>query len=221
MPESLLDRIINSFSKKKELSEQERQALLDLVLQSKIDTAGKRELYKIRAQESIQKARRAIKARNEADKRIAMQELKVNYAFYYYMGSLYNAFNVIESQMQMQAATQEFAEIATRLSQIKVQGKDVNFADLTRKALKGFKPVDISGLDKMVDDLVRGSITATKTDGVNDAFLEALISGQSTLDMPFPSETLSEHDAKKSATAEESHEDIMALLDKVAEGLKD
>lgn len=221
MPQSIFDRIFKSCSKKRELSEQKRQELLDLLLQNKIKAAQQRELYMIRAQKSIDRARRAVQSRNEAEKRIAMQELKVNYAFYHYMGALYNAFNTIESQLQIQAATEEFSEIITRLSGIKPQGKNVNFAELTRKALKGFKSVDMTGLDKMVDELIRGSITATESDSADDAFLEALISGQSTLDTPFPSEALQEHDAKKSATAEESHEDIMALLDKVAEGLKD
>lgn len=220
MPQSLFERMFKCRAQKKQLSEQKRQELLDLVLQNKIRTAERREFYMIRAKESIERARRAVQSRNEADKQIAMRELKVNYAFYHYMSSLYNAFNAIESQMQMQTATEEFVEIATRLAGIKVQGKNVNFAELTRKALKGFKPVDTTGLDKMVDDLIRGSITATESDSADDAFLEALISGQSTLDTPFPSETLLEHDANESA-AEENHEDIMALLDKVAEGLKD
>ena len=222
MPQSIFDRIFHSCSKKRELSEQKRQELLDLLLQNKIKAAEQRELYMIRAQKSIDRARRAVQSRNEAEKRIAMQELKVNYAFYHYMGALYNAFNTIESQLQIQAATEEFSEIVTRLSGIRPQqGKNVNFAELTRKALKGFKPMDTTGLDKMVDDLIRGSITATESDSADDAFLEALISGQSTLDTPFPSEALQEHDAKQSVAAEESHEDIMALLDKVAEGLKD
>ena len=80
----------------------------------------------------------------------------------------------------------------------------------------------------MVDSLVRGSISATESDDADDSFLEALVSGEASLDTPYPSETLKNYDAthasSRSSTEDSSapsSDDIMELLDQMTAGLKD
>ena len=228
MTKSIFDRIHESREAKRKLSEQQRQKVYDQVLHGETETAEKKELYRLRAERAILKAKKAAKSNDSTAKRLAMQELKLAYGCYHYMGSVNDAFRTMHSQMQMQEATQEFASVVESLSKIRLQSSPINFADLTRKALKGFETLDISGLDSMVDSLIRGSIAATESDQAEDAFLEKLVSGEVSLDAPYHSMIVEEFDnsikeqgSDTNPGALSENDDIMALLDQMAAGLND
>lgn len=226
MKKSIMERISEFHSNKKLLSEQQREQVRLQVMQGELDTEKQKELYRIHAERAIGKAREAIANNNSQDKQIAMRELKVAYGFYHYMSSMHFSFRLMHSQMDMQDATRDFAEMVKNLSSIRLTDKPVNFASLTRKALKNFSSLDVTGLDKMVDSLVRGSIAATESEQADDAFLEALVTGKASLDTPYPSKTLEVFDnsrtnTENTASPAAGNDDIMALLERMANGLKD
>lgn len=228
MSKSIIERIRESRATNRQLTDQQRQEVYNRVLHGEAETEEQKELYRIRAQKAIIKAKKAAESNDPAAKRIAMQELKLAYGCYHYMGSVNDAFRTMHSQMQMQSVTQEFASVVDSLSKIRVQNTPVNFAALTRKALKGFQTLDISGLDSMVDSLIRGSIEATESDRAEDAFFEKLVSGEASIDSHFPSRSLEEFDDRHKVKIVDQGKDestvddnIMTLLEQMTAGLSD
>lgn len=229
MAKSIVDRIKERRAAAKKLSEQKQEELYKQVLDGLVAIGEHKEFYAEKAKYAIAKVRSANDA---AAKQNAMRELKAAYGFYHYMSSMHDAFATIRSQMQLQAVTQEFAGIVKGLSSIRYNEESVNFAALTRKALRGFRSLNTSSLDDMVDSLVRGSIAATESEQASDEFFEDLIAGKVSLDTPYPSKTLEEYDrAKKqidkvtetgaSARRTSKTSEIMDLLDQITAGLRD
>ena len=224
MAKSIVDRIREMWSADKQMSAEKKEQVYQQILSGMAKTEEQKQLYKIYADRAIVNAKRAAENGDLAGKKIAMRELKASYSFYHYMNSMYDAFRAMESQVRMQNVTQEFAEVVNGLSSIRVNATSMDFAALTQKALKSFKPVDLAGLDQMVDSLVRGSITATESEQADDAFLEALVEGRATLDTPYPSKTLEEYDSAKKGKAgehDDQKDDIMALLDQMVSKLNE
>lgn len=224
MAKSIVDRIREMWSQNKQLTAEKQQEVYQQILSGMAKTEEQKQLYKIHAERAIVKAQKAAKNGDSAGKKIAMRELKASYGFYHYMSSMHDAFRAMEAQVKIQNVTQEFAEMVNNLSSIRVNAASTDFAALTQKALKNFKPVDLAGLDQMVDSLVRGSITATESEQADDAFMEALVEGRATLDTPYPSKMLEEYDSakkEKSGEPDDKKDDIMALLDQMVNKLNE
>ncbi len=209
---------------KKKTAEETRKMIFDALTQ--IET--QKNLYATTAQRAINKAKAAIANHDAAGKQIAYNELKFAYGVYQYMSTLLNAFRTIKSQMDMQEMTESFATVVNNLSKIRVSSNNVNFDKLTANALRGFETIDMSGLDKMVQQLIEGSIQATNTSGATDSFLDKLISGEASLDTPYdmaskPSDekTHSENTQTAAAQSDEGKktEDLLAMLDAINAGL--
>ena len=192
-----------------------------------IETEAQKEIYRTAAQRAIHKAQRAEAQHNAAEKAIAYNELKFAYGVYHYMDTLHNAFRSIESQLQMQAMTQSFANVVMRLKSIRVPASTVNFNKLTAMALREMDRMDLSGLDDMVDQLIHGSIEATSAAHANDQFLDDLVSGKITLDTPYVSgkdmKTAGQEEPTKPVSEEESaaadESELLAMLDQISSGL--
>ncbi len=219
---SLADRINESIESRTIKREKDREELKRKILYCESETDTKRELYKIKAQRAINKAKSAA---NPAIKNIAMNELKLYYGLYHYMGTLNTAFLAMQSQIEMQDLTSEFANLVNGLTKIKVPDKNVDYNKLTLTALQGFKPVDNTGLNKMVDDLIRGSFVATDSANANNAFFEALITGDASLDDNYHSETLEAFDQKQENAAAKNtsakNDDLMNLLHQITAALNE
>lgn len=227
MAKSIVDRISGMWKANKKLTAEKQKEVYHQILSGMTKSEEQKQLYKIHAERAIVKAQKAAKSSDDAGKRIAMRELKVAYGLYHYMCSMHDAFRAMKSQVEMQNITQEFAEMVNSLCSIRMKAKPVDFAALTQKALKGFKPLDLAGMDNMVDSLIRGSIAATESDDADDAFLEALVRGEVSLETPYPSKTLEKYDTGRKEKRSETHsepagekDDIMALLDQMVNSLK-
>ena len=180
--QSIFDRIKQKQKERRELTEKERQEVSKKVLEAIHTTSVQREIYAMRAQDAIAKARRAAAAKDATGRAIALQELKLCYGVYRYMGTLNSAYRTLDAQIQMQKITQDFAGVVYTLSSINVSQPTLNFKDLTRKALTGLKGLDLTGMENMVNELVKGTNMATAVETAEDPFWEKLISGEVTLD---------------------------------------
>ena len=107
------------------------------------------------------------------------------YGVYRYMGTLNSAYRTLDAQIQMQKITQDFAGVVNSLSSINLHQPTLNFKDLTSKALCGLKGLDLTGMENMVNELVKGTNVATSVGMSDDPFLEKLIAGEVTLDSPY------------------------------------
>ena len=181
--QSIFERIKAKRKEQQELTAKEREAVSKKVLEDIHKTNVQRELYKMRIQDAIAKARKAVAAGDPTGKALAMQELKMCYGVYKYMGTLNSAYRTLDAQIQMQNITQDFAGVVNSLSEINLQSPKLNFKDMTRKALSGLKGLDLSGMENMVNELVQGTNVATAVETTaDDPFLEKLISGEVSLD---------------------------------------
>lgn len=187
-------------------------------------TEAQKNLYATTAQRAIVKAKKAIAANDAAGKSIAYNELKFAYGVYQYMTSLHNAFRTLKSQYDMQEMTETFANVVNSLTKINVPAKSFNFDKLTAKALNGFKGVDMSGLDSMVQKLIEGSMQATNVSGASDAFLDKLISGEVSLDTPYnapaPSQEAPADNSVEQKEVSSDTADLLAMLDAINAGLR-
>ena len=183
--QSIFERLKDKRKEQKELTEKEREEVAKKVLDAIRTTGVQREMYSMRAQDAIAKARRAVAAGDATGKAIAMQELKMCYGVYRYMGTLNSAYRTLDAQIQMQKITQDFAGVVNSLSSINLHQPTLNFKDLTSKALCGLKGLDLTGMENMVNELVKGTNVATSVGMSDDPFLEKLIAGEVTLDSPY------------------------------------
>lgn len=183
--QSIFDRLKDKRKEQRELTEKEREEVAKKVLDAIRTTGVQREMYSMRAQDAIAKARRAVAAGDATGKAIAMQELKMCYGVYRYMGTLNSAYRTLDAQIQMQKITQDFAGVVNSLSSINLHQPTLNFKDLTSKALTGLKGLDLTGMENMVNELVKGTNVATSVGTSDDPFLEKLIAGEVTLDSPY------------------------------------
>ena len=135
---------------RKKLAEQTRRTVFEALQQ----TETQKNLYATMAQRAINKARVAIASNDDAGKSIAYSELKFSYGVYQYMSALHNAFRTIKSQMDMQEMTASFAEVVDNLCKIRIPDNSFNFDKLTAKALSGFAPADMDGLNRMAQKLI-------------------------------------------------------------------
>lgn len=228
--ESIIDRIRKKKQVQRELTAKEREEVSKKVLDAIRTTSVQREIYSMRAQDAIAKAKRAIATGDPTGKAIAMQELKMCYGVYRYMGTLNSAYRTLDAQIQMQNITQDFAQVVNSLSAINVQSPTVNFKELTRKALFGLKGLDLSGMENMVSELVAGTNVATSVGSVDDPFLEKLVSGEATLDGPYteqvataaaaPAQTVAQSKPQAVASATPSDDAFEALLTQLSDSLK-
>lgn len=222
MPDSLKKRLEDAFRAKKELTEEQRKQVLAQIMEGVQSTGEQKELYRIRVNKAIEKAQRAVKAGDVVGKWSAMDELRAYYGFYRYMSTLQGAFRAMQSHIQIQTATRDFARMVDSFSRIRIQDKPVNFDMLLGKALKSFQPMDTTGLDKLLNGLFGYSTAVPETDTAEDAFLEALVSGQATLDTPYSSavaQAIVQPAAQE--TSADADKDMMALLNQMLEGLKE
>ena len=219
--QSMLDALREG---KKKTAEEVRNEITDAL----IEVDAQKEIYRANALRAIAKAKRAIASNNAGEKAIAYKELKFAYGIYHYMDTLQTAFRTIESQIQMQELTQEFAQVVTNLKSIRMPASNINFNKITATALKGMDSVNFAGLDDMVNQLIQGSFKATDASHANNQFLDDLVSGKATLDAPYPVEPeqteQQEEEAGGEAPAEENNkpagtEELLALLDQINAGL--
>lgn len=194
-----------------------------------IETDTQKELYRTAALRAIAKAKRAVANNNPGEKAIACNELKFAYGIYHYMDSLHTAFRTVESQLQIQEMTQEFANVVSSLKSIKLPAANVNFNSITAMALKAMGNFDTAGLDDMVRQLIQGSMSATDATQASDQFLEDLISGKVSLDAPYAAKPIREPaENQKTIEAAPQNEqtqevsgtdELLALLDQINAGL--
>ncbi len=193
-----------------------------------VETEAQKEVYRLAALRAINKAKRAEANNNVGEKNIAYNELKFAYGVYHYMDTLHTAFRSIESQMQMQEMTQNFAKVVNSLKSIRVPQSSVDFNKLTATALKGMDSIDFAGLDEMVNQLIHGSINATEASRVDSQFLDDLVSGRASLDTPYPvagEEVTAVETAQDQAAGQAAGEapsdanDLLAMLDQINAGL--
>lgn len=221
MAASIIERFRKERKRKKMLSEEQRTKVREQIVHGEFVTSQQKEYYKNQAETAILKAQKALACNDIEGRRIAMNELKVAYGVYKYMSSLHDSFRVLESQVQMQMLTEEFSQVVNELSRIRVSAVPVNFASLTKKALGNFPPIDTKGLDSMVNSLMSESIAATESQYADDSFLEKLVSGTVSLDDPYPSKALDEIRPKESDTDAGIDENIIKLLNRLADNLSD
>lgn len=184
------------------------------LIEAQLTAQRQKEYYRIKANRYIEEARDAIKRSDNAGRVRAAQLLKVSYGAYRYMCSLSDTYTAISTNLDIREMTSEFARTINEITAIKVGDEHVNFAALTRKALRHLKPADLENVDGMFDELIRGSISATEATNANDVFLDALINGTATLDTPYPSPTIAELD--KTEDAKMQDEQLLAILDQTA-----
>ncbi len=188
-----------------------------------IESDTQKELYRTSAMRAIVKARKAIDRHNQGEKAIAYNELKFAYGLYHYMDSLHTAFRTMESQLQIQEMTQEFANVVTSLKSIRLPSSKVDFNSITATALKSMGSFDTAGLDSMVKKLIEGSLVATNASHANDAFLDDLVSGKTTLEAPYMEEQpeIKEKEQEKEVKNAESEgtDELLALLEQINAGL--
>lgn len=199
------------------------QAKLDL-LNALNQTDAQKNYYSTLAKRAIVSARTAISKGDETGKRIAYNELKFAYGVYQYMSALHNSFRIIKSNTDMIGMTETLASVIDGLSQISVPASSLNFDKLTAKALRGFKGVDMSGLEGMLQKLIEGSLQATNVSGASDAFLDKLINGEVSLDTPYTEPV--ENKVEEQPAQEEPKDTVddtaalLAALDKINASLK-
>ncbi len=199
----------------KERNDKKKQARKELI-EAQLRGEKTKELYRLRAQRFIVQARDAAQRGDTAGRNRAAQLLKVSYAAYKYMCSLTDTYTAVATNMDLRELTADFARTISGITSIKVGDEHVNFAALTRKALKHLKPADMAEVDGMFDELIRGSISATEAANANDAFLDALINGSADLDTPYPSPAIAAYDERKGQDAKSQDDAMMAMLDKMA-----
>ncbi len=210
----------------REGKERAREEVKKQITESLLETDTKKELYRVVAQRAIAKAKRAVANNNPGEKAIACNELKFAYGVYHYMDSLHTAFRTIESQLEIQEMTQEFANVVGRLKSIKLPAANIDFNSVTAAALKNLGGYDMAGLDDMVRQLIQGSMSASASQA-NDRFLEDLISGKTTLDAPYivePEKVTEAPETNLESAADEKKEvsgtdELLALLDQINAGL--
>ena len=182
---SILERIRKKKEEQQQLNEKEMAEVKKKVQDAVRQTDVQKEIYSMRAQQAIIKAKNAIARNDPTRKSIAMQELKLCYGVYRYMSTLNNTYRTLDAQIQMQTITRDFASVVESLSSINVAQPKLNFKELTAKALTGLKGVDLTGMESMLNELVQGTNTATAMSETEDDFLEKLVSGEATLDTPY------------------------------------
>lgn len=228
MSKSIVDRFREKRLGKRQLDEQQREELKAQIIRGELETAKQKEVFRTRFELALSRARGAVKNNDSIGKANAMKEMKLYYGCYRYMNSVHDAFRALHTQVGMQEVTQQFADAVQNLSTIQIRQTPVNFARLTRDALKNIQPMDLEGVDEMVNQLLRGSIEATESNQAEDTFLEALINGTATLNTPYPSKELealgsltkTERDETK-AVADSDTDDVLTLLNQMAERLSD
>lgn len=206
--------------RKKITAEEVKQDLTNAL----VETEAQKEIYRTAALRAIAKAKRAMAAGNSGEKAIAYNELKFAYGVYHYMDSLHTAFLTIESQLQINRMTEDFARVVSNLKSIRVPASNVNFNKLTATALKQMESLDLSDLDDMVTKLIHGSMNATNASQASDRFLDDLVSGKISLEEPYSAKTAeveqpaAEETEKNADTVGE--DDLLAMLDQINAGLK-
>ena len=226
MANVLKDKGMSIIDVLREGKEKARDEVKKQITESLIETDTKKELYRVAAQRAIAKAKRAVANNNPGEKTIAFNELKFAYGVYHYMDSLHTAFRTIESQLEMQEMTQDFANVVGRLKSIKLPAANIDFNSITATALKNLGGYDMTGLDNMVRQLIQGTMSASASQ-TNDHFLEDLISGKATLDTPYivePEQAAEAPEKNLESETEEKKEisgtdELLALLDQINAGL--
>lgn len=227
MANALKDKGMSIIDVLREGREKARNDVKKQITESLIETDTKKELYRVAAQRAIAKAKRAVANNNPGEKAIAYNELKFAYGVYHYMDSLHTAFRTIESQLEIQEMTQDFANVVGRLKSIKLPAANIDFNSITATALKNLGGYDMVGLDEMVRQLIQGSMSAADSQ-TNDRFLEDLISGKASIDAPYAVEpekteevpkTGIENSAKEEKKEISGTDELLALLDQINAGL--
>lgn len=149
-----------------------------------IDADAERRIAYNDIMRAIERARNAIANNDEIGKATAMNELRLHLGMYRYMSAMYGNLKLMESNFAAQDITQNFADFVHRVSSIKVPASTVNFDKLTAQALRGIKPVNLSGVEKMAQNLIDGSMKATNTAFISDKYLEDLVNGTVSLGDP-------------------------------------
>ncbi len=224
---SIWERIKGKKEEERELTEKEREECGRKVLESIHTTGVQREIYGMKVQEAIIKARNAAAANDPTRKALAMQELKMCYGVYRYMDTLHTAYQTMDAQMQMQKLTQSFAGVVNSMAEINVKQPKLDFGLLTKKALTGIRGLDLTGMEEMVNQLVSGTNAATSVSTVDDPFLEKLVSGEVTVDSPYTLPASVQAAAQTAApaavpAAEKSGDELIeSMLAQLSEGLSE
>lgn len=216
-------------NKSRPITEEERDKLKAELQTSIIEVETQRRLAKQRIERSILKARNAIQNNGVSQKAIAYNELRMNLAFYRYMGTLGSNLSMMESNLSIQTITENFADIVHRMSRLKAPANTMNFNKLTAEALRGIHPVQLDGIEDLAKNLIESSLSASNAAMIEDKYLEDLIIGRISLDDPIDAPSNSyESSTNVSAADSASHfsttdtstNELMRMLDEISTGLR-
>ncbi len=154
----------------KRTKEQIRQDIFDgkVIVQDQISDAQEK------FEEAWRKAKDADRTKNLNKKRIASREMKVYLAMYRYAQGMRLAIDILESNYEMNLATQKFGETVDLISKVRIPRETLDFGTLTKKAAKSLKAPDMHGLDNMINALL-GNAAGEMDTYEEDQWIEQLI----------------------------------------------
>lgn len=225
--------IFKPSSRRKPISPEEREKLKYELQNSIIEAETQRKLFRQGVERSIAKARTAIANNDSASKAIAFNELSMSYTIYRYMGAMSSNLRLMESNLAMQAVTENFANLVRRFSTIKVPKNSMDMKKLLTDALRGIQPVDLEGIENLTKGLLDGVMGAVNTTQINDQFLEDLVSGRKSIDDPIAVAPVTPQQVTytapvaptqpapaPTASTDVSTDDLMRMVDMLSSSLK-
>lgn len=204
------DRKTAAEARKVEKEEQKAQTL-EMIKESRTEALKLKVAAEYDAKTCINRARKAISNKDETAKAIAFNELRMHLGLYYYARAMETNLRIMESNAKVQDISRNFAEIVNRMNKMKVTNKTTNLNDLVRDAMKGMTAVDLDGVEDLMTGIMNGVASANKVKGVNDQFLEDLVSGKRQLGDPI------EEVEEKAETGEVTEASLEELLRRIEE----
>ncbi|MGN0779724.1 MAG: hypothetical protein ACI4MJ_11280 [Aristaeellaceae bacterium] len=225
---SMGEALQNNRQKREAAKKQQAEQTYKDVLEAIAQTDAQKTLYATRAQRAIAAVKRAEANHDTVGKRIAYDQLKFAYAVYQYIGKIHDVYRIIQGQLDMQGATEELVATVGKLNAIRIPTQSVNFDKLTDTALRGFRTMDVSGVDNMLQQMLNTSTQTSSISGISDQLMDQLIRGEITLDTPYTAEVTTDtvepvqtHAAETSTQTAENLNDALSMLNAITSGLRD
>ncbi len=177
------DRKTAAEARKADEKEQKAQTL-KMLKESRAEALELKAAAEYDAKNCINRARNAISNKDETSKTIAFNELRMHLGLYYYARAMETNLRIMESNAKVQDISRNFSQIVSRMNKLKVTSGNINFNDLIKEAMKGMTAVDLEGVEGLMTGIMDGVVSANKVKGVNDQFLEDLVSGKRQLGDP-------------------------------------
>ena len=144
------------------------------------------------------------------------ERLKFFFAVNKYFTSMENAFLLLQSRMDIQEISAQFADVVNDISKVSIPAAKTDFNKITNDIIKKFATIDMSGINDMENQLIKGALTATDASREDEQFIQKLLDGSITLDDPYESPTLKE---VKSKSEQEVLDNIHSSGDEDGEAL--